>query len=302
MNISHAALDRRQTMLLYAFGWLLVVCFVALNTYISHHIGGDQIRAWKALIRALAFCSFWIISIPLLWSVAQRFSFDRRNWIKLLVVHSVIAMIIAALIVPFRVALDLIPGVGILHGGAEALFRYYAATLPARSVILYGVFMAASQAALFYRDSVRQAELAAELRHQVAELVEGASRNGLRFAESFTLRESGRIFALPVNQIDWIEAAGNYVSLHMNSRTYLLRETMNAIEAKLDPELFVRVKRSAIVRIDRVQELRALGGGRLAVVLQQGAQIVLGRAGKQKLESLIPQLRFVPTTAPPFHG
>jgi two-component system LytT family response regulator len=69
---------------------------------------------------------------------------------------------------------------------------------------------------------------------------------------------------------------------------------MNALEAKLDPKRFVRVQRSAIIQIDRVQELRTLGAGRLAIVLRNGGQIALGRAGRQKIESLIPQLRLAP--------
>jgi|tagenome__1003787_1003787.scaffolds.fasta_scaffold20942600_2 LytTr DNA-binding domain len=282
-------MGRKRKIVLYAAGWLLTVGCVALNTFLSHRIGGHEISASKAIVRALAFCMFWIISLPVLWRLGERFPLTRENWIRPLAIHLLAAVLVGALLVPFRIALDLLPGVGMLP--REALFTYYAATLPARSVILYAVFLAASQAALFYGDSLRHAKLAADLRDKVAELIENASGKDRAFHESFTLRESGRIFALPVEQIDWIEAAGNYVSLHVNGRTHLLRETMNAIESKLDPERFVRVQRSAIVQVDRVQELRIIGGGRLAVVLRPGAEIVLGRAGKQKLESLIPQLR-----------
>ena len=294
MNTGRIIMNSKRQILLYSAGWLLIICCVALNTFMSHRLGGHDIQFGKSLIRALAFCAFWIISLPILWRLGERVSFNRDNWVRRLAIHLVLAALVGTVIVPFRVALDLIPGVGILPLGTDALLRYYAATLPARSMILYGIFLATSQAVLFYRDSSRHAELAAELRDRVAELIEGAPRPRGRFAESFTLRESGRIFAVPVAQIDWMEAAGNYVSLHVNGRTHLLRETMNALEAKLDPKQFVRVQRSAIVQIDRVQEMRILGAGRLAVVLRPGAEIALGRAGKQKLERLIPQLRLGP--------
>jgi LytTr DNA-binding domain len=294
MNIGGTMMNNKRVILLYSAGWIAIICCVALNTFISHRLGGHEIPLWKALVRGLAFCAFWIISLPVVWRLAVGFSFSRDNWLRPLVIHLMFAALVGAMIVPFRVALDLIPGLGILPGGAAALLRYYAATLPARSMILYGIFLASSQAVLFYRDSLRHAELAAELRDRVAELVDGGARPRQQFAESFTLRESGRIFSLPVEHIDWLEAAGNYVSLHVNGRTHLLRETMNALEAKLDPRRFVRVQRSAIVQIDRVQELRTVGAGRLAVVLQPGAEIILGRAGKQKLEKLVPQLRLVP--------
>src|SRR4051812_21388110 len=288
-------MSRKRKIFLYAAGWLLIISCVTLNTFLAHNFAGHGTPGWKALVRALAFCSFWILSVPILWLLSKRFPFHRDKWKSALAIHSTIAATIAVLIVPFRMALDLIPGVGILSG--DALFRYYAATLPARSVILYGVSLAASQAFLFYQESLRQAELAAELRDKVARLVEDPATKSGHFAESFTLRESGRLFGVPVKQIDWIEAAGNYVSLHVNGRTHLLRETMNAIESKLDPRRFVRVNRSAIIQLDRVQELRTIGAGRLSVVLRPGAELVWGRGGKQKLESLAPHLRLVPAAA-----
>ena len=290
----------KRKICLYAASWLLILFCVTLNTSLAHNFAGHGTPGWKALVRALAFCLFWIIFVPLLWLLSKRFPFQRDNWKSALAIHFGVAMVVAVLIVPFRMAVDLIPGVGILSG--DVLFKYYAATLPARSVILYGVFLAASQAFLFYGESLRQAELAAELRDKVARLVEDQPTKAGEFAESFTLRESGRLFVVPVKQIDWIEAAGNYVSLHVNGRTHLLRETMNALEGKLDPTRFVRVNRSAIVHIDRVQELRTLGAGKLSVVLRPGAEIVLGRAGKQKLERLVPQHKRVPAPASSARG
>jgi hypothetical protein len=292
-------MNRKRIILLYAASWGLIIGCVTLNTFFSHHIDGHHTLLWKSLVRAVAFCSFWIVSLPAFWQLSKRFPFAAHSWKKPLAIHSAVAILVALLIVPFRVGLDLIPGVGVLPGGPETLFRYYAATLPARSVILYAVFLAASQALLLYRESVRQAGLTAELREKLAELVESTPEQGQQFAKHFTLKESGRIFTVTVEQIDWIEAAGNYASLHVNARTHLVRETMNAIETKLDPERFTRVQRSAIVQLDRVRELRTLGGGKLAVVLRHGTQIILGRAGKQRLESLIPQLRLTPASATP---
>lgn len=73
----------------------------------------------------------------------------------------------------------------------------------------------------------------------------------------------------------------------MKGRGHLLRETMNDIEARLDPEVFVRIHRSSIVNLERVRELRQLFGGDYTVVLHDGTQLKLSRARRERLESLL---------------
>ena len=75
-------------------------------------------------------------------------------------------------------------------------------------------------------------------------------------AERLVVKAGGRLFFLRTDEIDWIEAAGNYVRLHVGNTSHLLRETMNAIEGRLDPEKFFRIHRSRIVNMERIQELQ----------------------------------------------
>src|SRR5579863_615666 len=74
--------------------------------------------------------------------------------------------------------------------------------------------------------------------------------------ERIAVRESGRVILLKIDDIDWIEAADNYVCLHCGAATHVLRETMNAVEERLGASRFVRIHRSAIVNIDRIKELQ----------------------------------------------
>ncbi|MCI0675913.1 MAG: ABC transporter permease, partial [Phycisphaerales bacterium] len=87
--------------------------------------------------------------------------------------------------------------------------------------------------------------------------------------ERLVVREGGRIFFLRAEEIDWIEAAGNYVRLHAGKRAHLLRETLAGLEEQLDPARFARVHRSAIVNLDRgFEQFRAIGQeGRLGGVI-----------------------------------
>jgi two-component system, LytTR family, response regulator len=79
--------------------------------------------------------------------------------------------------------------------------------------------------------------------------------------DRLVIKSSGRIFFLSVEEIDWIEAADNYVRLHVNRDSHLLRETVNGLESKLDPEKFLRIRRSVIVNISRIKELQPLFNG-----------------------------------------
>jgi two-component system LytT family response regulator len=92
---------------------------------------------------------------------------------------------------------------------------------------------------------------------------------------------------LRIDEIDWIEAEGNYVRLHAGAASYLLRETMKGIEAKLDPDRFIRIHRSTIVNSDRIKELQPLFHGEYAVMLRDGTRLTASRGPENKIRRLI---------------
>jgi two-component system LytT family response regulator len=114
-----------------------------------------------------------------------------------------------------------------------------------------------------------------------------ASDKPARYQTRFLIKSGGRVSFIRADEIDWIEAEDYYVKLHVKGRGHLLRETMNDIEARLDPEVFVRIHRSSIVNLERVRELRQLFGGDYTVVLHDGTQLKLSRARRERLESLL---------------
>src|SRR4028118_1935680 len=79
--------------------------------------------------------------------------------------------------------------------------------------------------------------------------------------ERVVIKSSGRIYFLKVEEIDWVEGAGDYLSLHAGSRSHLIRETMGNFYVKLDPKKFLRIHRSAIVNIDRIKDIKPLFKG-----------------------------------------
>lgn len=91
------------------------------------------------------------------------------------------------------------------------------------------------------------------------------------------VKDNGRVNIVPVEDIDWIEAADNYVKLHTRARTWMMRESMKAIEEQLEGSGFARVHRSAIVNLSRVRELQPLFSGESVVILTTGARLTLSR-------------------------
>ena len=105
------------------------------------------------------------------------------------------------------------------------------------------------------------------------------------YAERLLVRSANRLLPVAVADIDWIEAADNYVRLHVGSRRCALRETIRSLEGRLDPRFFVRVHRSTIVNLDRVQEVRPLPSGDCTLLLTDGTQLSLSRNWRETFEA-----------------
>lgn len=113
-----------------------------------------------------------------------------------------------------------------------------------------------------------------------------------KYLTRLMIKSASRIFFLKVDEIDWIGAEDYYVKLHVGRKSHLLRETMNELETKLDPEKFLRIHRSSIVNLDRVKELHAHFNGDYAVILLDGTELKLSRSRREQLQALLRTDRF----------
>ena len=107
------------------------------------------------------------------------------------------------------------------------------------------------------------------------------------YLERVVIKESERVLMVPVEDIDWIAAHGNYVQIHTRSKTHLLRETMDGMESKLNPANFVRLRRSTIVNAQRIQELKPLFNGEYTVLLKNGVGLTSSRRYRKNLDVLL---------------
>jgi two-component system, LytTR family, response regulator len=107
-------------------------------------------------------------------------------------------------------------------------------------------------------------------------------KNGTpKTADRLLVRSTGRVHFVRTSEIDWCEAAGNYVRLHVGDESHLFRETMNGLESKLDPQHFVRIHRKTIVNVERIEELRSSLAGECTVYLRNGAKLTLSRGYRE---------------------
>ena len=107
-----------------------------------------------------------------------------------------------------------------------------------------------------------------------------------RSLKRLAVRSAGKTLFVDVEDIDWIEAAENYVQLHVGRAAHLLHVTMNTLEQSLNPEIFVRIHRSIMVNIHRIKELQPAAHGEYVVTLQDGVRLESGRTYHERLKAL----------------
>jgi two-component system LytT family response regulator len=115
------------------------------------------------------------------------------------------------------------------------------------------------------------------LEQLVADRGAGPARSPGHYLERFVAKVDGRMFPVRTDTVDWIESAGNYVRLHVGQGVHTVRDTMSALETKLDPQRFARIHRSTIVNLDRIGEIQPWFGGDYMIILRNGTRLKLSR-------------------------
>jgi two-component system LytT family response regulator len=131
---------------------------------------------------------------------------------------------------------------------------------------------------------------------QFAEAIASLTRNGTLAADRLgsdrlAIPTGDRVMIIRLADIDWIQASDNYVSIHVGKKSWLLRETISALDQRLTPRGFARIHRSTIVNAQRVTELRSLPNGEFSVVLTDGTTLRLSKSYRAALDQLVGNVR-----------
>jgi two-component system LytT family response regulator len=111
-----------------------------------------------------------------------------------------------------------------------------------------------------------------------------------QYLDRLVIKNNERVFVLKTDEIDWIEAEGNYVRVHFGSQSSLIRETLSNLAAQLDPRKFPRIHRSRLVNIDHIQELQPWSHRDWRIILRGGAELRLSRNYRDQLHQLLGKL------------
>jgi two-component system, LytTR family, response regulator len=136
-----------------------------------------------------------------------------------------------------------------------------------------------------FRDALEHAKAMARLTKPGPPRDSGRST----YLEHIAVRTSVGVTLVPVAQIDWIEAAADYVRIHTEAKTFLLRSPIGQLEARLDPAVFVRVHRATIVNLTKMTELKVIHGEAFVALLPHGARRRVSRQGRAHLERVLGQ-------------
>jgi two-component system LytT family response regulator len=136
-------------------------------------------------------------------------------------------------------------------------------------------------------DDERFAEALRRARKWLGATPEQTAGETHEYLERIPVESRGQLRVVPVAKVDYITASGPYAELHVGERTFAIRERMQTLEERLDPRVFFRIHRSAIVRLDRVDAVLHRPGGDYAVRLKDGTELSVSRSKREELERVL---------------
>lgn len=248
----------------------------AITINIDHANSGLDVADWEPWVWELSSGLTWVALVPLLVWFNQRFPLQAGRFARSGPAHLLFTVPFSALHVLGMVALR---ELAYAWAGGDYEFGHWATGLGyeyLKDVRTYGGFLVIIY---LYRFVLRrwqgEAEFLSEGREDVA---------AEPVTDRFLVKKLGREFLVKVADIEWIEASGNYVNLHVGQRVYPLRETMAGILAKLDGRGFARVHRSCILNLDQVREIEPFDTGDARAHLLGGGTVPVSRRYRQELK------------------
>jgi hypothetical protein len=269
--------------------WTVFGLFFGTQNYIRDIYAGGP-ASLPGYIIGWIFCGYsWgILTIPGLRFI-RRYSFTRLGWTRFALVQLPAAFIFSLT----QLGIYLFIAGVLFRASGRGLWEFYKFLLANElqsSVLVYVTIVAA--VTVYDRFFGASADAVTVISLPAAPEQNSPGHNSLighsnGFLKRFSVKENGRIVLVDTNQIDWIESYGNYLFVHTADGKFIHRETMAGMESKLDPNEFVRIRRSAIVKIDRIREFHPVDNGEFEVVLENGTVLSSTRRYKRNLESIL---------------
>ena len=273
----------------FGFWTLLGIVSGAQLHFANQRFAAHPPSWWQALATALPDWYLWgLLSLLVAW-LGRRFQVDRANFGRHFFIHLGASLDLALLHLVAAVALQNV--LHVLRGEPYPFAQRLVDTFTVSfhwNILTYWAILAVVHALDYHRDLEERRLHAAELESRLEELNAAVAAGGeepaaRRHAERLLVADDGCSFFVRAADVDWIEAARNYVRLHAGDRVHTVRTTLAALEQRLDPGRFRRISRSALVNLDRVREVQPWFHGDAIVILESGARLGLSRRYRANL-------------------
>lgn len=264
--------------------WTVLGLAFAAQVFLAGQRLGQPSDTWGRAIRvSLPDWYVWGLFALLIARLKQRVPIDAMSWGYNFAFHVAASLLVGlahfAIAVALQTALQLVAG----EPRHIAYFVNNFATLYLWNVVVYWSILTGVHARDYRRDLREHRLRAAELEARLRELHAEEEPPARRHPERLLVVDDGRSFFVRTAEVDWIEAARNYVRLHAGDRVHTVRTTLAALEARMDPERFRRISRFALVNLDRVREVQPWFHGDAIVILESGARVTLSRRYRRNL-------------------
>jgi hypothetical protein len=262
---------------LWTVWWLLnaTANSVTANMDVARRHGGLNWR--EPVIWEFSSCLVLLALVPAVLAFERRFPFQASGWRRVVPWHLLGTVVFSVTHVLAMVGLRKLAYASVgahydFGNWPRELFYEYLKDIRAYAAILI--------VAYFYRFLLLRLQGEARL---LTAPDAGPAVEAIDRPERFLVRKLGSEFLVPARDIEWLEAAENYVNLHVRGRVYPLRSTMTAIQERLDPQRFVRVHRSHIVNLDFLAQIEPLESGDARLLMKDGTQVSCSRRYRSQL-------------------
>lgn len=278
--------------------WVLILtvqaAFATVVAVIDVREAGRPIPTWQPVAWEVSSHLALLALVPVVIAFERRFPLTRstwqRNWVWHLLGSVVFSVAHVALMVGLRKIVYAWAGSSYEFGDWLAKWPYeflkdartYALFLLA--IMGYRLFMLRLQGEARVLDPPEAAAAQATLQPEASSEVPAAAESPQR-PDRFLVRKLRREFLIGANEIDWLQAQGNYVGLRVNGHDYLLRATLTDFLTQLDPARYVRVHRSYAANLDRIAEIEPLDGGDARLHMRDGTHIPCSRRYRPALRA-----------------
>ena len=239
---------------------------------------GLDIAAWQPWTWEISSWISGLLLIPLILRYDTRFSLTGQHPLRSLGAHLIFSVIFSVCHVTGMVLIRKLVYFGM---GEHYDFGYWPSELIyeyRKDVITYAWILAVIYIYRF---------ISTRLRGEAKVIATGEDVAEPRQPERLLVKKLGKEFIIKVADIHWIEAAGNYMNLHIDNRVYPLRETMAGLEKRLNPKQFVRIHRSFMVNLDQIEEVQPLDTGDYKIRLKGGQELNFSRRYREKVKGLL---------------